>query len=211
MPPPDLPGNAPVFDVPHPAEIIIRPTFRDDADPPVLDGFDGRLCQRFDFDEPLRGQIRLDDGLAAVALPKRHLVIFRFDQQVARLQDLLDFQPGLADGQVLNLACDGFVDRGGLEALGVELRKVVEDRQARQLVAFARFEVVEVVRRGDLDRAGAEFKIHQYRIADDRNLATGERQPDLFAYEMAVTGILRMHGHGRVAQHRLGPRRGDGQ
>ena len=79
-----------------------------------------------------------------------------------------------------------------------------------ELVALADFEVVEVVRRRDLDRAGALLGIGIF-VRDDRDLAADERQLHLRAGfdERRIALILGMHGNAGVAQHRLGPRRGD--
>ena len=48
MAPPDLPGDAPVLDVPHPAEIVVRPAFGDDPDASVFDRFNRRFGQRLE-------------------------------------------------------------------------------------------------------------------------------------------------------------------
>jgi len=76
---------------------------------------------------------------------------------------------------------------------------------------LARFVVVEVVGRRDLDGAGAEFQVHENGIADDRNVAGRQRQANALADQMAITRVLGVDGDGRIAQHRLGPRSGDGQ
>ena len=86
MPPPDLPGDAPVFDVSHPSEIIVDPAFRNEPDPSLQHGLDRRLGQRLDLDEPLRGQVRLDHGLAPVAFPERHLMVFNLGEQLLLTQ-----------------------------------------------------------------------------------------------------------------------------
>src|SRR2546427_2967353 len=59
MPPPDLTRDAPVLNVPHPSEVIVRPLFGDQADLSGLDGLDRRLGERPDLHEPLRGQVGL--------------------------------------------------------------------------------------------------------------------------------------------------------
>ncbi len=43
MSPPDLPRDAPIFDVPHPAQIVIRPAFWDDPDASLFDRFDSGI------------------------------------------------------------------------------------------------------------------------------------------------------------------------
>ena len=68
--------------------------------------------------------------------------------------------------------------------------------------------VVEVVRRRDLHRAGAEFAI-DLRIGDDRNRPIGQRQPDLFPHIRAIAIIVRIHRDRGIAEHRLRSRRGD--
>src|SRR5688572_2880791 len=79
--PPYLARDTPVFDVAHPAEIIVYPSLGNDADAALLDGSDRRFRQRLDLDEPLRREIWLDDRLAPVAFPERHPVIFNLAEQ----------------------------------------------------------------------------------------------------------------------------------
>ena len=69
MPPPELAADAPVADILHPVEIDLGEALGDDADAPVLHGLDGRLGQGLDLDEPLLAGDRLDDRLAALAVP----------------------------------------------------------------------------------------------------------------------------------------------
>jgi len=76
MSPPDLAGDAPVFDVPHPAEIVVGPAFRNDPDFSGLDSFNRRLSQRLNLDEPLGRQIGFHHRFAAVAFSHCHLVVF---------------------------------------------------------------------------------------------------------------------------------------
>ncbi len=66
-------------------------------------------------------------------------------------------------------------------------------------------EIVEVVRWGDLDRAGALLRIGIF-IGDDRDAPSDQRQDRVPADEMPVALVLRVHGDRRVAEHRLGPR-----
>ena len=122
-------------------------------------------------------------------------------------------------------------------AVLVDLRTEREHRQHGQAVALADRVVVEVVRRRDLDDAGAEFAVDVV-VGDDRQLApaartrrgdqlgrahrlavedevvgrrrfAGQRQQDLAADQRRVAFVLGMHHDGRIAEHRLGPRRGD--
>ena len=90
----------------------------------------------------------------------------------------------------------------------VELARRVEDVDQRQAVALADLEVVEVVRRRDLHRAGALLRIGVV-VGDDRDAAADERQDGELADQMLVALVVGMHGHGGVAQHGLGPGGGD--
>ena len=74
---------------------------------------------------------------------------------------------------------------------------------------LADFEVVEVVARRDLDRARALLGIGML-VGDDRDQPVRERQAYALADQLLVTRVIGMHGDRRVAQHRLRPRRRDG-
>src|SRR5581483_12015535 len=76
---------------------------------------------------------------------------------------------------------------------------------------FGSLEVVEVMSWRDLDGARAEFPIDQYRVPNDRNRTVGQRKLCLLPDQPVVALVFGMDGDGGVAQHRLGPRGGDGQ
>jgi hypothetical protein len=65
----------------------------------------------------------------------------------------------------------------------VDLRVERQDRDHRQLVTLADGVVVEVVRRGDLDTAGAKGEVN-VGVSDDRNLALAKRQFDHLAEQV---------------------------
>ena len=69
--------------------------------------------------------------------------------------------------------------------------------------------IVGIMAGGDLDDAGAEGRVDQERIGDDRDLAVGQGQVDVLADQVFVARVVGMNGHGRVAQHGLGPGGGD--
>ena len=69
-------------------------------------------------------------------------------------------------------------------------------------------EIVEVVRRGDLDGAGAFLRVRIF-VGDDRDAAPDERQDGMLADEVAVALVVGMHRDAGVAEHGLGPRRRD--
>ena len=74
----------------------------------------------------------------------------------------------------------------------------------RQVVPPADLEVVGVVRRGHLDRTGAERRVDVV-VGDDRDPPAGQRQLDLGADQVLVALVVRVHGDRGVAEHRLGP------
>ena len=90
--------------------------------------------------------------------------------------------------------------------LEIELTLDVEHVDKRQVVTPPHFEVVEVVRRRDLHRAGAFFRIGVV-VADDRDAATDQRQDRCLPNQVLEPLIVGMHGDRDVAQHGLRPRR----
>jgi hypothetical protein len=51
----------------------------------------------------------------------------------------------------------------------------------------------------------AELAVHVF-VGDDGNEAVGKRQAHVAADEVPVAVVVGMHGHGGVAEHRLGAR-----
>ena len=88
----------------------------------------------------------------------------------------------------------------------VDPRVGVEDVHHRQPVALADLEIVEIVRRGDLDRAAALLRIGIV-VGHDRQAPADQRQDGVFADQTPVALVLRMHGDGGIPQHGLGPGR----
>src|SRR5881628_3049714 len=86
MPPPDLTRNAPILDVSHPGQVVVRPLRWNQADLCGFDGLDRRPGQRLNFHEPLRRKIGFHHRLAAVALAERHGMVFDPGQKAALLQ-----------------------------------------------------------------------------------------------------------------------------
>ncbi len=93
----------------------------------------------------------------------------------------------------------------GVVVLEIEIGLAVEHVDQRQVVAAADLEIVEVVRRRDLDRAGALLRIGIF-VGDDRDAAADQRQDRVLADEMAVALVVGMHRNRGVAQHGLRPR-----
>ncbi|RMQ40687.1 hypothetical protein ALQ05_101874 [Pseudomonas amygdali pv. mori] len=207
MAPPELTADAPVLDVAHPREIHVFVLLGHERDTAVFDSGNRRLGQRFGGDIPLIGQPRLDDGAGTVAF--RHLqgVIIDADQQaggIKRSNDLLARFKAVETGVVRRQAAvDAFVQRAikvenlsSSENVGI----LVEDVQQRQVVAFADFIVVEVMRRGDFHAAGAEFRVAVV-VRDDRDAAAYQRQFDELADQCLVALVLWVHRNGGVTEH----------
>ena len=87
---------------------------------------------------------------------------------------------------------------------------VGDDLDAGQVVAAPDFKVVGVVGRGHFQRSGAGGEIH-VAVADDGDLPVHQRQHDGRRRQAGVAFIIRVDGHGRVAQHGLRARGGHGQ
>ena len=97
-----------------------------------------------------------------------------------------------------------------MDGVLVHVAVFIDDLDQFKVVSFHDLEVIEVMGRRDLQRAGAELDVN-VAVADNRDLFVdyGENHflPDIFA----VSGIIGVYSHGGVAQHRLRPRRRDGE
>ena len=190
MAPPELARHAPGLDVLHPVEIGLFPVLRHEDGAAVAHRFERRLRQGLGVDIPLVGEERLDHHIGAVAV--RHHVRVGLDlvEQALLLQARDDFLARLETIHAVHR--QGFVEIGGrlhaieevLVVLQRELRLDVEDVDQRQIVAAADLEIVEVMRRRDLHRARALFRIGII-IADDRDAAADQRQDHVLADQMA--------------------------
>ena len=213
VPPPDLPADAPVLDVLQPLEVGLGPVLGHDADATFLDRRDRRpgngsqsagaavrLGLAGEIHVPLVGQIRLDHG--AGAIPARHHQPVRLDrfQQSLGLEVGDDARARIEAVETLIRGRCRFVD-AGIDG---------EDVDQRQVVPAADGMVVEVVRGGDLDAAGAECGVDVV-VGDDRDQSAGQRQQDLSADQVPVAFVLRMHRDGRVAKQGFRAGGGDDQ
>jgi len=152
------------------------------------------------LDVPLIGQERLDDRVAAI--PARHHQLVRLDI----LHQPQFFQIGddpLAGLETIQPAI-------GFRAVVVDFGVGGEDVEQRQFVALADRIVVEIVRRRDLDAAGAEGRVDVF-VGDDGNRAARQRQRHMQADEILVAFVVGMHGNGGIAQHGFRAGGGDDQ
>ena len=76
MSPPQLARDVPVADALEPIDVNGFPFPGQNANGALAYGFERRSCQRFHLHEPLIGEARLDDSVAAVAVPDRVLMRF---------------------------------------------------------------------------------------------------------------------------------------
>ena len=90
----------------------------------------------------------------------------------------------------------------------VQMGVAVEDVDHLQAVALADLEVVEVVGRRDLHRAGALLGVGVF-VGDDRDRSIDDRQHAVLADQLLVALVLGMDGNGGIAEHGLGARRAD--
>ena len=147
--------------------------------------------------------VRLDLGQAALGRHQR-------DDALARLEAVDAVERGDQARQFVI---------GGVEAVEeIEIALQPDARfgvqhvdlpRALRLVAPADLEVVEVVRRRDLDRAGALLGIG-IGIGDDPHQPADQRQAHVGADQALEPLVVGMDRDGAVAEHRLGPRRRDG-
>jgi hypothetical protein len=158
-----------------------------DPHPPVPDRVTGRLGQRCDVDEPLQRQPRLHHRGAALAVPDGVQVRPPLGDDPALLTQRGDHRgPCLEPVQALERTVRG------------DHAAVVEHGDAGQVVAAADLEVVRVVGRGDLDRAGAERRV-DVLVGHDRCAGSSTSRPT-----RCVPLVIRMYRDGCVAEHRLG-------
>src|SRR6266545_1178601 len=196
--PPELTGDAPVVDVAHPLEVRLRPYFRHEPDLARFHRANRGFRKGADLDEPLRGQVRLDDRVAALAVPQRKPVRIGAQQPVLRSQTLDDLLAGLETVEPLVLP--RVRGHPAVRADHDDLGKAVAARGG---------EVVGVVSRSHFHDACAELPVDQDRILDDRQLPADDREGCDLAPEPGRPRVVRMDRERGVPQHRFRPGRGD--
>ena len=197
--PPHLAGDRPVAHVVEPFQVHFFPAFRMELHAPFGGGFHRKVAERLHLHEPLRRQVRLHDGVAAVAVLHLLWMIFDLAHKVERLQILDDF---FARFETVEAAVGGgrvVIDRAAFS----------ENVDRRQIVALADQIIDLVVRGRHLQAAGTEAQLQRV-VGHDRNLAAHQRQHQNFAHELRVALVVGMHGHAGVAEHRFGARGGHG-
>ena len=202
MPPPELARDAPGLDVAQPLEIDLLVGLGLEHRIALLHSLQRGLGQGVGVNVPLVRQPGLDDHARAVAVR----------DDVFGLLDLLQPTLGLGAGD------DGLSGDEAVEAdqfsrdlgrvIGGDGGEGVQDVDRRQARPLSDAEVVEVVGGRDLDRARALGRIGIV-VGDDRHATAGDRQDDLLADERGIAFVVRMDCDAGVAEHGLGPGRGD--
>ena len=123
------------------------------------------------------------------------------DDQLARLVAV----EAVEVGELVGRACA--LPEGGV-VLERDPGAGVHDVDRGEAGALADLPVVEVVGRGDLDRAGALLGVG-VGVGDDRDAPPDQRQADGLADEVGVARIVGVDGDAGVAEHGLGAGGGD--
>ena len=167
-----------------------------DAHAAVAHGVAGRLGQRLDAHEPLQRQPRLDDRVAARAVPDGVHVRALLGHDPAVLAQRRDHRargprsgPGPANGPGAVITRALVHDR---RCIGRSWRRPI----SKSFGSCAG---------RDLDRAGAERRV-DVLVGDDRDARgwSAAARPSR-ADQVPVALVVGVHGHGGVAEHRLGP------
>ena len=215
MAPPKLAGDAPVLDVTHPGEVHVFVLLGHELDTAVFHRFDGWLCQGFGVGEPLVGEHGLDDQARAVAPWHAQHVVFDFLYQAFGVHIRHDLLTGLFAGKAGVRSRQAAVHIGVFSAIGVDHFGYIADAGVLghdvdhyQVVALAHGVVVKVVGGGDLDAATAFFRVG-VGVGENGNASAYQREVNEFANQVLVALIVRVHGHGGIAQHRFRTGGGD--
>ena len=196
--PPELPGDAPVPDVLHPAEVDLGEAFRDE---PGLTGIHLGYCgfgQRGHLDEPLFGNQGLDDRVAAVAAAYGMAVILHLHQLSQRRQVGNDGVPALVA-----------VHAGVLTHFSGHPAFLVDDHDMLKVMAHGDIEVVGIVSRGDLYRSGPEFLLDIF-VLDQGDPPPDDGQDQILPEVLGITFVTLGDGDGRIPKECLRPCGGDG-
>ena len=194
MSPPQLARDAPGLNVAHPLEVGVGPLLRHEPGAALFDRCDRRLGEGFRIRIPLVAQDRLDGRLGALA--ERHDVADRLDLVDQALRRKVG-EHALARDEPLQAAIR-------LRHLDVEAPLRVHDVDHGEAVAAPDLEVVEVVPRGDLDRARALLRIG-ILVADDRQAPADQRQDRVLADQVPVAGVFGVDRDAGVSEHGLRP------
>ncbi len=198
--PPQLARDAPGPDLAHPVEVDALPLRRGDRDLVVLHDLDRRRRELVHAAEPLERDQRLD--ALARSVGERD----RVDIRLLGAEHAF-FAQGLGHGYLRlghSHALEALAGLGGHQAV------LADHADFLQPVLSADLEVVDVVARGDLESAGAEFGV-DVLVGDDRQPPADQGQDAVATDQVGVSLVLRVHRDGGVGHHRLRADSGHGQ
>ena len=191
MTPPQLAGDAPVFDVVHPGEVGLLPTGGMEGDGTGGHGICSRTLELVHRHKPLLREPRLQRGVAAIAVHDRMLVVFHMIQQVVVFEPRQDGGAGLIA-----------VHAGEIAVAVHHASMLIKDVDLLQAMSLAHGKVVGVMGGGDLHKAGAKAGVHM-PIGEDGNLTAHDGQHHSGAHELGGLRVVLRHGNAGVAQHGL--------
>ena len=197
MPPPKLPRDAPVVDVPHPFEVVLLILLGREADMPFFNRGNRLIGERLDPDEPLRRQPRLNNVARALTASNRVGVLLDRNQLAARFEIGNDLFARLE-------AIEPRIHTGRR----IQMCRLVHHVDLRQIVALAQCKVIGVMRRRNLYCAGSKVAAHP-GVRHDGNDPPSHRLHHLHQVVFRVALVLGMNGHGDITRHRLRPCRRD--
>ncbi len=158
VPPPNLPGDAPVTDIFKPVQVNLVKSLRHELKLACLHRLNRRLCQLLHPDKPLLFYQRLYRGVATVMGSYVVAVGNHFHQKPLFLK-LLHHQLARRVAVHPRILPAVFID-GGI---------IVHHIDLRQIVAFPHLKVIGVMCRRNLNRARSKFLIN-VRIRNNRYL-----------------------------------------
>ena len=191
MTPPELARDAPRLDVLEPLEIGLLPGLRHEPRFARTHGGQRALGEGLHVHVPLIREIGLDHRAGAVAVRNRvrmrldrdekAALVEQRDDALARLE-AIEAVEGKHRIRRIAAAVEPFEE--GVVSRNLDLRFGTEHVDERQAVPPPDLEIIEVVRRRDLHRAGALFRIGVF-VRDDRDFSADEGQHGVLADEVA--------------------------
>ncbi len=159
-----------------------------EADFPLAHNAQSRFGKRLHSHVPLIGEVRLDDGMAAVTLADIVRVGFHLHKETVSFQVLNDL---LARREAIRprILCGHF---------SVQKSFFIENVDLLQIVALADQEVVGIVSRGNFHHPGAKCLIDVI-IGNDWQLAPDQREHCELPHEVFVPDVPRVDSDRGIA------------
>ena len=189
--PPELAADAPIADVGEPVAVHLAPALRHKAGLAALQGRAAMGGQGLGAHEPLGGEQGFHRHLAPVGEGHAVAMGLGFDQQPLGLHRRHHGTAGLKA-----------VEASETTSGGVHGAVLGHHRDLGQTMALADREIVGIVGGRDFDAAGAERGIHM-GVGDDRDGAMRQGQINRAPHQVGVTGVVGIHRHSGVPQHRF--------